>query len=535
MEEKYRLPCGYTTLHTVETVSPGTAVKTVLGRKKRRCGEALWDGEGAALIRDVWVCPYCGNRVPAYGRYFGSPSAFLPGNGEIREWAFGQVDLFGNGGNRLKLQEPIGNGEGLECPHCFLNSGRLSSFRDVVVRDEDGTVSVTAELTDVGELFSVNRAPELDVGMTFPLFERAVFLFAEGKVLLQLLDGTEKVLTQEDVTERHWRSGPVCEVLNRYTVVRRALAKRFSERVGHPLPFPGKELTPERFVLMTRFRGFCRGFYDAIPFSEGMLTVEKSFSDRMRRLHTAREAVEYADSCALPKAKSVRRHLFTRQGLLWYLPECETLWKAVGNVDLFRRLMTDRRFFDILISLHSYPGTGEYYSDFARTRSGKALVGRLTADPGRTGFDAAAYCAMAPLQKEMEREKWKKRGFRAPAYGRGELSEIRTFSVPTDDGEPGFAACMIDGFRFRMVRSLGECREIGRDIGQKELGRFRSGFSVVGVFSGERAVAAVEVCGRAYIAEYLTEPEDDSGEQRSREEQRLRTALEKWESRYWRW
>ena len=66
-------------------------------------------------------------------------------------------------------------------------------------------------------------------------------------------------------------------LLSNNAIVKRKLRRLFQEKWAAKIPYADKDLTLEKFALMTRFINFNRRFYDAIPFDVDSTNIEKSF------------------------------------------------------------------------------------------------------------------------------------------------------------------------------------------------------------------------------------------------------------------
>lgn len=188
------------------------------------------------------------------------------------------------------------------------------------------------------------------------------------------------------ITKQHKNALPTHVRINRDTGVDcpsnlqigRTIKRVFLERFKRELPFEKNERTPEKYILMTRFIGFDRRFYDSIPYLKGTFDIERTFQSVARKLHSMNGAYKLFKQSDLPDFKSVRRVFFSNAGLLFYLDECEKLWQAIADPNLFCDLMNHDCIFHILSILHQRPCLYKFVFDYSRLQGSKGLIKRIT-------------------------------------------------------------------------------------------------------------------------------------------------------------
>ena len=539
---EFRLPSGYSIDTCTETVSIDTAGDLLKTKRQFKYTKATRNDETmtADMVRHIWICPYCGNRIPAYRRNFDiSQSTRKMRSDFIDQWSTRQLSLFPKDDQLIELQYPLPKGPEYKCPKCHRMSSHSGKERNATIVDDKDKIILSVELENLGDIFSIKWMPSGNINLSFPLVETVVFNFKRGTTFIKLHDADGGIFSICDITKQPqiWNNGPICEALHKYTILSRTLKRHFEIRFGGKLPYFGKELTPDKYVLMTRFVGYNRSFYDTIPFTEDSNEVDKSFSSIINQLRSADGALKLFESSSLPKSKSIRRIIFNNPGVLFYINECETLWGLIQDVNLFRDLMKHDMFFNIVSQLHLYPGIALYYRDYIKVKSAKSFIKKLTDDFNQTNYEAAAYAVMNSYQQKSEQAKWECDETKHKAnYDDDEdyeddpyitaLPDVIHYSTPMGTVDQSIPTCEIDGFRFSWLRTSNEYRSAGEQLNNCLRGWSRSDGPVVAVFQSNKIVAAIEVINKRMVQAYKRNNriiEDDSN---------LGRAIKKWQTRY---
>ncbi len=504
---EFALPTGYRIEPLVQTVPTDVAWDLLKTGKQLNYTEAVNDEARRTtdLVGHKWYCPYCGSRIPAYRKKFKLPgSKKRKSEEEIDCWAARQLELFSGGQKTIYLHEPMPSGPEYECPRCRRKSTASDDTVRAVIRTDKKSISLSVEIADIAGLLAVKWANTGSGCPSFPMTETVVFNFKRKTAFLKLCDRVGNIVSICDITEQPQKlaDGVIGDALSKYTRLCRTMKKCFAEKIGRAIPFFDNELTPEKYVLMTRFVGFDRTFFDAVPFVEDTYKIEKSFSDVAKHLSTVSGALRLFKSADLPQTKSVKRILFQTPGLLFYVRECEVLWDIIGDVNLFCRLLRHSDVFDILSQLHLYAGVTKYYRDYIAVKSKKAFVKRLTDYPFQTNYEAAVYAVLDPFRQREEQQKWKaeKSGCTHSFFGNGELNmwgwgtlPMRyRYSVPGIAIDPAVTPCKIGEYLFLWLRTTNEYRLAGRQLNNcLKSPKWRG--SVVAVYHRGKILAAIEV------------------------------------------
>lgn len=98
-EEKIDVWDGYRLIELRSKFSLTSATRMMCSKEQHRFSCGKRDGDGVILVRHVIVCPFCGRRTPAYGRFLdrsrcnNAGEARVPNQLILNEWG-DQLSLF---------------------------------------------------------------------------------------------------------------------------------------------------------------------------------------------------------------------------------------------------------------------------------------------------------------------------------------------------------------------------------------------------------------------------------------------------------
>lgn len=397
---------------------------------------------------------------------------------------------------KLDLNFPCKPASKLTCPKCGYVSNPDKRLRDVSISHTKNKVTVSSEVMGLDEVLSLPWLPSQKVSIEFPIYETVTFNLRKGHSYVTLGGAYgENAIAIHDITSypNVLRQGAVYNALASNMKVSRTL-KRIFKSINNELPFQKDELTPERYILMTRFIGFDRSFFDAMPYELDSGRVEGSFRSVAKKLHSSERAKKYLRDSALPNIKSIHRIYYSKTGLLFYLPEGEILWDIFKDPNLFCRLMKCDNIFEILPVLHQRPAIACFLYDYCRIKGGTNLIARLTKDWQSIRRYAINYCSMSDRMRMQEQNRWKNKGRNSCQ------DEIEPcFSHPLCTPNYRIADCVIDGFQFCWLRTNKDYMKAGLDLDNCLSEWSPCDNPVVCVKKNNEAVAAIEVCGQVVV------------------------------------
>ncbi len=520
---QFNIPTGYTVTQEKITVSVDEAVKILKSRRRRKYISAFRTGyeTTAELRKDIWRCPYCNHEQPTTlmlenakkeGKYL--RGAYPLSKAQIEKWGTHQLSLFRKADEMLTVNTaPDITGE-QTCIKCGRKSLPALSQRDVSLYCDNQVITVRAEISGIGELLAIPWLTQGSITIQFPIYEVAIFDLCSGHTSIELQSANDVCIARRDITTQPyvWEKGVVYQLIRDNIVVNRTMRRLFSNIFNGMIPFGKDELTPEKYILMTRYVGFPRRFYDAIPYVPGGFQIEESFMEVEKKLHNIESAFVIFNESVLPKCKSIKKIFYSDPGLLFYLTECETLWRIIGDVNHFRVLLKNDCIFHVLSILRQRPRLFEYVSDYCRVKGARAMISIIT-EVWLFSIEAAIdYCTMCDSMKLAEQQQWKDRTQKSnqiadedDMYDEDEdddddeewfprfSNRSMMFSVPMKKPVTEIVNCVIDGFSFSWLRSGNDYYMVGKAL-RNCLGRWRTTYNpVVAVKQDDKIVAAIEV------------------------------------------
>ncbi len=523
------IPDGYEVREHTETVSAEEACRRLSTKKQRRYTRAIRSGDTVRLVRHEAVCPDCGLRRPAYlfWIYLDRPRPERVSRTEIRAFCMGA-----NGPEEeteLRLNVPIPASVAFYCPRCERRFKRAENREHVRIVRRKNRLSVLRRIDE----FTLGSVPGLTIAdyLKDALYEGITFNARTGQVYITTENEHGKTYTVRSVRSiRDVETAyPALAALPERDAVRRRLKSFFRAKWDGPLPCSGSEPDRDAFFWMTRFTGYARSFYDALPYALDGSGLDRSFRGIARRLGQAKYVPRLLETSELPGGKCIRRLLFAEPERLFYLPELERLWELTGDQNLLHSVLEADGYYRFMAMLHQYPGCWALLRDHLEKRGAKAMCSQILMHMEELACYAMRYNALGPFGRKSEQTKWDRGYIRSQRSG--EVCEW-VFSVPSvpwkgrNDSQGALRHQrrvenrMIDGYRFRWLRNTQDCfaarRQLDNCLNIDHLGR------VVVVCWNGKYLAAIEVRGhtvtQAFLAHNMPISRDD----------RVNAAYRKW-------
>lgn len=496
---------GYTIEQKTISLPLSQAEKILSGKKQSRFAMALRDENSARLISHFIRCPYCGYKVYAYPKemqkafHIKTRSEPRVSDDIIANWVSPQLSIFDTEFRPLQLNRVVDVKKNLVCPACDNTMKHNEGKRRIKITHHRHKIYIRAEIMDVFELFSMPYLAGGDVHVEFPICEVVCFNFKNGHTYVRLEDGDGRCIAVRDVTNRkdNCNSGAVNTCLLNDKYVKRAVKNMFIAQWGAELPFHPSELNINTLKMLTRFIGYDKKFYSAIPFVKGTLEIEDTFKPQARRMRNAYNIVNlYADS-SLPKIKSVKRVFFGNTGLFFYLDECERLWHILDDPNYFVELLKESIIYQLLSHLHMHPVMFDFICDYVKIVGVRPLIKKICYTWRRFYLYSVNYGSMSEKMRQVEQLKWKKHHYV------GDFGVLPSFAIPMSKTNDDVHECVIDDFEFLWLRSSADYEEAGEQLNNCLVEWRIDANPVMSIRKHGRVVAAVEV-GAGYVYQAYT-------------------------------
>ncbi len=439
------------------------------------------DGSIALQVTSL-ICPYCGSKeqLKASGKITNEHLELM------EKWADPQLIMPDDIPKEIIfLNTDI---EEFRCPHCGVSSGRKDNRTTISVIRRKKSVLLRCEVHDLSRILTLPHMPEQTFSLKLPLYEQLEFNIGKGRVCVRISDDEGNVLRTQDVTNSpRWLSKTaLSEWFDKSAELRGIILAEFQTASKEVVPFNLYNITLEDLLFFTRFIGYEQSFYDAIPYELDTHKLDDSFAC-LQELHTKKSAIAYLRSFSLAKFKSIRKQILESPGLLFYLPQCELLLQAFGDVNLFRNILTGNNIFYILSALKQSPVLAEFLLDYCKVMGAAALCKSVMSEWYWSRQYGAHYCSLNAEARRVEQYKWRHERNCIEDY------EVYPYSLPQRCKPPKDVSCVIDGFTFLLLGNTAACRRAGREL-HNCLQRVTYESSVIiAVCCGKVTVAAIDV------------------------------------------
>lgn len=494
MSGKYEISIsnGYKIEKITRTLDTSNTYQILMSRKNRKYSEAIYNDEQTILIKHVYVCPYCNQRVPAYINELTDNAAMQRiSKAKVKGFFGHQLSLFEAAPEKLPLMTPIYDRDEIVCKKCNQTSHKFTQTKSVVICESKKSVRVTYNKLSLKELIDLTWINTSISYTAFPISESVVFNFRKGKVFLEISDSENNKLIVRDITKGIYLRFNSCVlncISNNYSV-RRQVRKAFERKWNNKLPFAEFELTADKYIALTKFIGLPRTFYENLPYEYGSYIYDETFKGIMPKLHTGKRAIKTLNESQIPLQKSIRRAICrTRPWLLFFLPELKELWNIVENIDIFCSMLLLEGIFEKLMFIREYPCIIEFYSKYAKHFSVQKFVREFTVCFSDFSSGGQAFCCMSEKRKEQRMKLWKNRGYINDGLHKNDNYCYTSFNSSDSKIQPQ----EINGYVFSRLQNHNDYIIAGEQLNNC-LGEVIQEFPVYIMKKGKETVAAIEV------------------------------------------
>lgn len=465
---------GFTVSVRQEVIDRDMACNVLTPLLQQKITSAEHKGTSIVITRHFIECPRCGSKIPAYEKFLNpentSVQTYIRNSSFIERWASNQIELFSKEQPQfIAFNTPVTHHNEFICPKCKLQFLKSKGTVKVIISSGRKKIKVSRKLS-LKDMLSIRWTDSRISLCSFEIYETVTFNLRNGHTFVSIENEQGRRLKVRDISNVNvdfWQEDPIFNLISNCKPVYREIKRQFIRILKSPLPFAAKDLTPQKFILMTAFVGYNSDFYDSLPFdSEGAL-INESFLKIARKLHYAKNIPNMLKKTTLPNVKSMRRIFFGSPGLLLYTEELEKFWELIGNIDLFRKFTQSDSAFKELLYLKRCPVVFSFYRDYKLTLGITALLKLLSLNYRvMCKRYIADYLLLSEKEKKRERRKWEKDPI-------GYIMERKMYcfdngiSVPVLLAEEETAKsqqleCCIKGYSFRRLKNSMEYMQAGR-------------------------------------------------------------------------
>ena len=440
---------GYELVPQSYRLEPEQARKLLLSRRQLRYNCAQRDGDEVVLTRHTIRCPSCGLRRSATPSHvYQDVSVGRISKPDIDRWLYGQQGLWDDGVLWLhKLVIP----DRWQCPSCGKTFSAGKNNTGVRIVTEKKRIEMLCRGMVDGQL----------------MLEHLSFNLRTGRLVLTACSFWEEKRRIRDVTTlpADFYKSHCCRLLQENLQVRKKLYRHLRDLWGSNLPYALDETGVEEFAAMTRFVGYPRSFYAAIPWADGEeRKIHPHFGKMAEKLHNAENLSKVMLGVPLCAFRCVRRIVTAQPAFLFYSREIAALFEALRrDPAALSKLLRSCHGFWLLGQLAAYPEMIRFLADFVEVRSLAGLIQLLERSAGMVRYYALEYGCMTPKRREIEKKTWE--FFHTAAL----LPIGPGFSVPLRLEEASHDGCARD-YQFRYLRSSRELVEAGKKLKNPLLG-----------------------------------------------------------------
>lgn len=444
------------------------------------------------VVKKYWICPVCGckhyvkrnSTVSADGiedKIF-CPNLFYTSNVLIAECE--------------SLRKPI-----CVCEKCGSFVPAKNKEYNFAVSCQNNIIKIELAIDDIEGLISTQI---LDGDITslineMPVYECLYLDLNKGNATLQIENSQGNVFSKfNGINEiQTLKSNRFFELLFYSDGLKKLVIKAFDEAWGRiDFPFTEKDLDFELLFRLVKFINYpFSEFYYCIPYDEKEINVFPTFNNISEKIHRYDDLPELFANSSLPKAKSLKRLLFTNPEYFFYFYELEKLWQLINDINLFMTVIKSEQIFYLLSQIHIYGKVFEYFDVFIKHNSVKSFCNIILRYPICLISNAIAYLNIADESKEYYEPMFANKKFGLNGFYYKFNFDQTFFNIPMARINEKIKDCSINGYDFVVLKYKKEYVEAGNVLCNCIKTWNYTDNPVVVIKKGNKAVGAVEIDG----------------------------------------
>ena len=349
------------------------------------------------------------------------------------------------------------------CPHCGSSQEKVSAIFQTALTCQKRKITLTLPLEG----------------------EKLQFNFKKGRVIF-----TSTALGHPlDVTEHSERISSKMQTVLRDAKTRKLLRELFQDVWDtKEIPFALHEFSIDHLILMTRFTGYAKNFFNRIPLIPGTTKLPAEFRKIARSIHASGNILKLTRTLEWGDREDIRFLIFKNPALLFYQKPLSLIYDCLkSDPEVFRDLLSAEPadLFEHLAFLHHAPACADFLRDYIQ-EVGKDYL-KVLAYPDLFTECARAYACLDPRKRKQVKKTF--------SAGLNPLEMAIPHALPT---RPASVSDTIiqgtkDGlfFHFISARSTAELHRLGEGLDNPVLKNltppFRfmdSGIAMIGVWKG---------------------------------------------------
>lgn len=442
------------------------------------------------VVKQYWLCPVCGHK-----HYIERNSRISADSIEDRITC-PNLFYFPNVLNAecRNDRKPIYFCE--KCDNAITAENKEYNF---AVSCQNNIIKIELEIDDIEGLISTQI---LDGDITslineMPVYECLYLDLNKGNATFQIENTKGDIFSNVNgINEIHaLKSSRFFELLFYNDGLKKLVIKAFDEAWGKfDFPFTEKDLDFELLFRLVKFINYpFSEFYYCIPYDEKEINVFPTFNNISEKIHRYDDLPKLFENSSLPKAKSLKRLLFTNPEYFFYFDEHQKLWQLINDINLFMTVIKSEQIFYLLSQIHIYGKVFEYFDVFIKHNSIKSFCNLIVKDPLCFVLKAMAYLGTADENKIYYETVFANKNFRLMEFNYYFYHNKSLFNIPMARINDKIKNCTIDGYNFVALKSKYEYVQAGKQLKNCLVGWDCIDHPVVAIKKNNKIVGAVEI------------------------------------------
>lgn len=365
--KSFRIIEGYVISEFQQTLDAQDALDFLTSEKQFECTSVSKDKDGDCftILQHKFFCNSCNQRTPAYPHFFNNRIPPLKFRfKDVQKWVTQSTSLPEGECDKVALYEPIGDEGKLICPRCGKELQHYNRDNvNIIVKSQDDMVSVMCAYDEEHNMVKneqiavcVNSGePRVDGYCRIKdnyIYETINFDLKQAKVFTTYCSFKNELSTDEAEGTQIASMG-LSDLIDENAFLKCVLIslfKVFWKKKGYEnFPFKENELDSAKFVLLTRFVGYDKKFYERVQMLMDDKHPPKTISDEVRlRLHYKIKNEKLYSSLGLPQEEGIKAVVLESPEYMLCHDLIKVLYDKAGAEFLLEFLSEEPKAFDLL-------------------------------------------------------------------------------------------------------------------------------------------------------------------------------------------
>lgn len=462
------------------------------------------DQDKILISKQYWICPYCNATSYIKNKHHWITQQDFDDN-------FTQISMFNGGKVTLFNNDFSAKVTSFECKCCGKTIERNGTSRELTISTINKSINVIAVINDIGDLIKSRMIDGnlLEIMGKLPLKETLTFDFGEHKIFDYFETADGELLGKAEL--KNLKYNTIADLIDDYASVQETLMDAIKE-IWMPNDFEAcsvTELDAKMMQQLVQFVGYPKSFYDEIPYSlDNDKEIYTSFKAISNKMQNRNNLVLLLKQSTLPNGSALKRIMFEKPSLFFYLNEIEDIYNIIENYDYLTSILQHNHRTNLLAMVHTYPCLLDFIKRFCEVRGIDKLAVMINNHYRSIISYALYYCSLRNEIKCEEEKKWTDNDFFKSCH----IIQYPSvpFSLPVKKLDSSYELSIGD-YEFITIKNMDDYKRAGTQLNNCMVSYDYNSNPCVVVKNTKTKmlIAAIEIEGNNYVVQAFAENNND--------------------------